>query len=92
MQGFYVPNAFTPNNDGRNDVFKPMIFGNVVHYSFVIYNRFGQKVFESTDLTRGWDGNFHGTNSPGDIFVWSCVYQFAGENVENKKGSVTLVR
>lgn len=92
MQGFYVPNAFTPNNDGRNDVFKPMIFGNIIHYSFVIYNRFGQKVFESTDLTRGWDGNFHGTNSPGDIFVWSCVYQFAGGNVENKKGTVTLVR
>jgi gliding motility-associated-like protein len=92
MQGFYVPNAFTPNNDGRNDLFKPMIFGNVVHYSLVIYNRFGQKVFESTDLTRGWDGNFHSRNSPGDIFIWSCVYQFAGGNVENKKGTVTLVR
>jgi hypothetical protein len=45
MTGFYIPNAFSPNNDGRNDVFKPMIFGNVISYSFLVYNRWGQKVF-----------------------------------------------
>lgn len=91
-QGFYTPNAFTPNNDGKNDVFKPMIFGNVVHYSFVVYNRFGQKVFESTDSSRGWDGRFRSMNSPADTFVWICSYQFAGEKIENKKGTVMLVR
>lgn len=92
MQGFYIPNAFTPNNDGLNDVFKPMIFGNVIHYSFVVYNRFGQKVFESTDLSRGWDGRFNNTDSPADIFVWTCSYQLAGGNVENEKGTVMLIR
>lgn len=92
MAGFYMPNAFTPNTDGRNDVFKPMIFGNVVYYSFVVYNGWGQKVFECKDLTKGWDGTFHGTNCPSDIFVWTCSYQFAGGNVENKKGTVMLIR
>ncbi|MEO7046277.1 MAG: gliding motility-associated C-terminal domain-containing protein [Ferruginibacter sp.] len=92
MQGFYIPNAFTPNHDGLNDVFKPVIFGNVIHYSFVVYNRFGQKVFESTDLSRAWDGSFHNMNSAANIFAWTCSYQFAGGNVENKKGSVLLMR
>jgi gliding motility-associated-like protein len=92
MTGFYIPNAFTPNNDGRNDVFKPMIFGNVIRYSFVVYNRWGQKVFESNDLSKGWNGTFHGTNSDADVFVWICSYQFAGGNIENKKGTVMLMR
>jgi gliding motility-associated-like protein len=89
---FAIPNAFTPNNDGRNDVFKPMIFGNVIHYSFVIYNRFGQKVFESNDLSKGWDGTFRSVNPDADVFVWICSYQFAGGNVEHKKGTVMLMR
>jgi gliding motility-associated-like protein len=92
MTGFYIPNAFTPNNDGRNDVFKPMIFGNVIRYSFVIYNRWGQKVFESNDLLKGWNGTFQGANPDADVFMWICSYQFAGENIEHKKGTVVLMR
>ncbi len=89
---FYIPDAFTPNHDGLNDIFKPVISGNLAHYSFVIYNRFGQKVFESTDLSQGWDGSFHNMKSPAGIFVWTCSYQFAGGNVEYKKGTVVLMR
>ena len=92
MVGFYIPNAFSPNNDGKNDVFKPMIFGNVVHYSFMVYNGWGQKVFESKDLLNGWNGTFHGANCDTDIFVWMCSYQLAGGNAENKKGTVMLMR
>jgi len=92
MVGFYIPNAFSPNNDGKNDVFKPIIFGNVVHYSFMVYNGWGQKVFESKDLLNGWNGTFHGANCDTDIFVWMCSYQLAGGNAENKKGTVMLMR
>jgi len=92
MEGFYIPNAFTPNNDGKNDIFKPLLFGNVTRYSFIIYNRFGQKVFETTDLSRGWYGSLHGMNLPGDVFIWTCTYQFAGSEKEMKKGTVMLVR
>ena len=92
MEGFYIPNAFTPNNDGKNDVFKPIIFGNVTAYSFIIYNRFGQKVFESSDLSRGWNGSLQGINLPSDVFVWICIYEFASQAKEIKKGTVMLVR
>jgi gliding motility-associated-like protein len=92
LEGFYIPNAFTPNNDGKNDIFKPLLFGNVVSYRFIVYNRFGQKVFESTDVTRGWDGTIKGIQQDNDIFVWFCNYQFAGSLPEIKKGSVMLLR
>jgi len=92
MLGFYIPNAFTPNNDGKNDVFKPIIFGNIIHYSFMVYNRWGQKVFESNDLLKGWNGTFHGGMPDADIFMWTCSYQLADGNEENKKGTVTLMR
>jgi gliding motility-associated-like protein len=92
MTGFYIPNAFTPNDDGKNDIFKPLLFGNVTSYSFIIYNRFGQKVFESNDLLKGWAGTFHGENPDDGVFVWICSYQFDGGSVENKKGTVVLVR
>ncbi len=52
--GLFVPNAFTPNEDGINDVFKPLFFQNVITYHFIIYNRWGEKVFESTTPAKGW--------------------------------------
>lgn len=67
-------------------------FGNVIYYSFLVYNRWGQKVFESKDLSKGWDGTFGGENRDADVFVWICSYQFAGGNIETKKGTVMLVR
>src|SRR5258706_7546293 len=57
MEGFYIPTAFTPNNDGKNDVFRPMLFGNVIKYKFIIYNRWGEIVFQTSNLNKGWDGN-----------------------------------
>src|SRR5207244_4038837 len=56
MKGLYVPNGFTPNNDGKNDVFKAMLFGPYKSFIFTIYNRWGAVVFSTTDPTRGWDG------------------------------------
>lgn len=89
---FYIPNAFTPNRDGLNDIFKPVISGNLAHYSFAVYNRYGQKVFESTNLSQGWDGRFYNTRVPIGIFVWTCSYQFTGLKMENKRGTVVLIR
>ena len=62
------------------------------NYSFVVYNRFGQKVFESADLSQGWDGRFQNIDSPADIFVWTCSFQLAGGNMENEKWTVMLMR
>ena len=54
-----IPNAFTPNNDGLNDEFKPFN-SNVSEYKMLIFNKFGEKIFESNDINLGWDGYFKG--------------------------------
>jgi len=92
MDGFYVPSAFTPNNDGKNDIFRPLIFGNVKKYQFTIYNRWGQIVFQTTEIGKGWDGKFGGMQQDPNVFVWTCTYQLEAEEVKHEKGSVTLIR
>ena len=92
LQGFYIPNAFTPNYDGKNDVFKPLIFGRLRSYQFTIFNRFGQVVFQSTDINKGWDGTFAGKIQDMESYVWVCSYQFEDAKPVIKKGTVTLVR
>jgi gliding motility-associated-like protein len=91
-EGVYVPNAFTPNGDGKNDVFRPLVFGNVKAYSFTVYNRFGQKIFETNNVSMGWNGTLNGIAQPADVFVWTCTYQLQGSAVESKKGTVALIR
>ncbi len=92
LTGFYIPNAFTPNQDGKNDFFKPFIGGIVKQYQFTIYNRWGQIVFTSKDLHRGWDGNFGGIKQDGNVFVWMCTYQLDGLPAKTEKGTVVLIR
>ena len=50
-----IPNAFTPNDDGLNDIFKPL-FSSVKDYKMIIFNRYGEKIFESNDINIGWNG------------------------------------
>ena len=61
-------------------------------YKFIIYNRWGQIVFQSTDLNSGWDGNVRGVKQNGDVFIWTCNYQFEGEAEQVKKGTVVVIR
>jgi gliding motility-associated-like protein len=89
--GLYVPNAFTPNGDGRNDLFRPLLVGNIVWFRFSVYNRWGQKVFETSEAGRGWDGKVNGTPAQDDAFVWYCQYQLVGEPQTIKKGTVLLI-
>ncbi len=92
VQGFYIPNAFTPNNDGRNDDFKPFLFGPVDHYEFIIYNRGGKVVFKSDKQEEGWDGIYKGVPQDAGVFVWVCKYRFNGEAEKVEKGTVMLLR
>ena len=87
-----VPNAFTPNGDGINDVFKPAVYGTVVNYTLTIYNRWGQMIFKSRDPGKGWDGTLSGVPQPGDIYVWNCLYQLLGNKPDDKSGTVMLIR
>jgi gliding motility-associated-like protein len=92
MKGFFMPNAFSPNNDGINDFYKPLLFGKVKKYHLIIYNRWGEIMFESNDFVKGWDGTFKNQKQDGNVFTWLCTYQFEGEKQEIKKGVVTLIR
>lgn len=92
MSGLYVPNAFTPNGDQLNDVFRAMAYGKVVSFRFEIYDRFGQLIFNTTDLRAGWDGSVNGKTKASGVFAWQCFCQFEGSDPVYKKGTVTLIR
>ena len=91
----HVPNAFTPNHDGINDVFKPQIGCVFDSYFFKIFNRWGQMVFETTNVDEGWNGLY--SNKPSEVgnYVWSIEYhgtQHSRTLNEFLKGSVLLIR
>ncbi len=90
----FVPNVFSPNSDGNNDVFE--IYGNLKGLAFLeiqIFNRWGEKVFESNDHHFKWDGTFKGAVQNPAVFVWQLKLSFLdGHKEELRKGSVTLLR
>lgn len=86
------PTAFTPNGDGRNDYFKVLTGYLFEEYKLVIYNRWGQVIFETADPKKGWDGTYNGRMQPsGDNFIWSCRFKRAGV-ISNMNGYVILIR
>ncbi len=90
----FVPNVFSPNNDGSNDFFQ--IFGTLDQIAFMeiqIFNRWGEKVFESSDHHFGWDGTYKGENAPQGIYTYQLKLTYMnGERDELRKGSLTLLR
>jgi gliding motility-associated-like protein len=92
ITGFFAPTAFTPNADGLNDTFRPLLYGNVVTYHLTIYNRYGEVVFKSGDYQRGWDGTVKQIKQAGNVYVWHCVYKLEGGEEKLEKGTVVLVR
>ena len=90
--GIYFPNAFTPNKDGRNDVFKPVILGRPAEYHLIIYNRWGQQVFETADPGQGWDGMVKNKDQEIGTYIWNCSYQFQTQEKTIRTGSFLLLR
>lgn len=90
-----IPNVFTPNNDGYNDYFLPRQFlsRNVSKFDMTIYNRWGQKVFETNTLEgRGWDGKFNGTDQPEGVYIYVIKVSFGNDTNESYDGNITLLR
>ena len=87
----YFPSAFTPNNDGKNDVFKILNATNLTEYVLSIYNRWGEKVFETTDFKAGWNGIYNGIRQPIGVYVWQSRFNKAGMK-KYMKGTVVLIR
>ena len=88
---FDVPNAFTPGRFGENAIVSVKGFG-IAKLSFKIYNRFGQKVFESNSQSQGWDGTFKGTPQPMDVYAYTVDVVFSDGKRGSKKGDITLIR
>ncbi len=88
----HIPNAFSPNNDGNNDLFRPIISGPMLRYRFDIYNRYGQLIFSTTETGKGWDGTLRGAVQEAGVFTWTCTYQFKAQPFRQKKGTVMLLR
>jgi len=86
------PDAFTPNGDGRNDVFRPIFTGYHKFHSFQIANRWGQTIFESSGSNNAqWDGNFNGVPQDMGVYYYYIKYDCGGTTLE-QKGNVTLIR
>lgn len=88
----HFPNAFSPNGDGLNDIFKPTLGKYLSFYRLSIFNRYGQKVFESTDPGTGWDGRFRSESSDIGVYTYVCEYQFPGKERKSIKGQVLVIR
>jgi len=93
----YIPNTFTPNGDGQNDIFYPRGTGLDKIKTFRIYSRWGELVYEKTSITindkaEGWDGTFNGNVLPPDVFVYMIEAQCEDGQTILFKGDITLVR
>ena len=86
-----VPNAFTPNGDGKNDVFYVNAYG-VDLMDFRIFNRFGQLIFESANPSIGWDGTYKGVPQPMDAYAYTLLIKFSDGKEVKSSGNITLIR
>jgi trimeric autotransporter adhesin len=87
----YIPNAFTPNGDGRNDVLK--IYGYVVdQVQFMIFNQWGEKIFEASSQNSGWDGTYKGKPQPSGVYMYVCKIITRDGKTVIRKGSINLIR
>ncbi len=88
----FIPGAFTPNGDGINDNFRAFVSRPLQFYRLIVFNRYGQKVFESSNPLAGWDGNYNGMRQNTGAFIWQVTYQFKNNIMQTEKGSCLLIR
>ena len=91
LKDFFIPNAFTPNGDGKNDVFR--VYGSSIkELHMMIFNTWGQKIFESSDLEKGWDGMFNNHLQQLGAYIYVVKATFYNGTVYTKKGTFNLIR
>jgi gliding motility-associated-like protein len=86
------PTAFTPNGDNLNDFFRPSYSGTINDYVLRVFNRWGEKVFESNALTLGWDGTYKNEIQPLETYTWYCTYKDFKATEKLLKGNFNLIR
>ena len=92
----WVANAFTPDGNGTNDFFFAKASQTLIDFKMQIYTRWGEMIFESNDIFKGWDGTYKDSPAPCDVYVYIITYHAQGSSAINKegllRGTVTLVR
>ncbi|UPT66185.1 MAG: PKD domain-containing protein [Sphingobacteriales bacterium JAD_PAG50586_3] len=91
---FYIPTAFTPNEDGLNETFKPQGY-EIENFTMTIFNRWGELIFSTTDITKGWDGTYNKVMCDPGVYTWRIQYEsraMKSEGRQVKEGMVTLLR
>ncbi|PZR28447.1 MAG: hypothetical protein DI535_06090 [Citrobacter freundii] len=88
---FFIPNAFTPNNDGKNDTFRP--YGSSIKsIEMRVFNQWGELVYETKDKSKGWDGTFKGKAQPVGVYPYGVKVTFLDNTTTTRRGTVNLVR
>lgn len=86
-----LPNAFTPNGDGYNDLFKGTGTA-LTDFQLEVYNRWGILLFHTDDISVGWDGSYNSRQSPQGLYAWKMIFTISGSEQVQKQGSVFLIR
>jgi gliding motility-associated-like protein len=88
----FIPSAFTPNDDGKNDILKPSLSIQFKLNYFTIYDRWGQIVYTTSQSGTGWDGKLNGLLQNNDVYIWMIKVTDRSNKVIEKKGIVALIR
>lgn len=92
LPDIFIPSAFTPDNDGTNDILKPIVAGIKRFENFSVYNRLGQLLYTTSSVGQGWDGNFKGQRQPPGVYVFQATAIDYLDKHLVKKGTVVLIR
>ena len=96
-KSIFIPNTFSPNNDGVNDVFYPRANGSLLVKSFTVFNRWGQVVFDKRNFyangaANGWNGKYNNVLQKPDVYVYIMKLQCANDQTFMQHGNITLIR
>jgi gliding motility-associated-like protein len=89
VAGIFVPNAFTPNNDGKNDSWHIPYLDPLLEASVNVYNRYGQLIYHAEGVTVDWDGTYKGFPQPSGTYVYSIKFK---STYPDMKGTISLIR
>lgn len=90
---FYAPTAFTPDGDGKNEYFKVFAHGyQPDNFTMMVYDRWGEIIFESNTIEKGWDGKVRGKLCPPGVYTWIAIFRDVYGNSVQKAGTVTLIK
>ncbi|MET0298609.1 MAG: gliding motility-associated C-terminal domain-containing protein, partial [Flavitalea sp.] len=91
LKDFFIPNAMTPNGDGKNDVFR--VYGSSIKAVDIrIYNSWGELLYQTNDNQKGWDGTYKGKKQPAGVYIYTVKATMYNDVIINRKGNINLLR